>query len=312
MVGRTWVLIGMVVAIVSIFPRPAAAHGDLRLADETFQLAAGSTVEFHGELHYHRLVGRFDADRPITVELIDSERDTIVMSFGPANSISMNHLVSCCDEEAWAAHRLVVSNNGTEAATVQARVTLVHDDLAVMVYRAESGTAESVAVMGGIWWWAAWRVRRGGRSTSARRATTTALALVVGVLVISAWGAFRYGGNGARALVAGLADVPLIPINPVVGRASLLMGLMMIGWAIAGVSWIRARHAMPTKSWIALGAVLVGGIVVTAAIIASEYSALGMPLAMAIVFAIPALILLVHDSRSRQPGAPPAEQVAAQ
>lgn len=307
--ARAWILVGMVFAIVSLFPRPASAHGDVRLVDETLQLAAGGAVEFDGDLHYHRVVGHLDADQPITVELIDPARSATVMSFGPAHSISINRLVQCCDV-AWASHRLVIHNDGTETATVEARVTLIHDDLAVMVYRAESGTAESVVVMGGIWWWAVRRVRRGQRSTSAARATATAAMIVAAVLAVAAWGASRYGGGGAPALVAGLADVPVLPINPLVGRASLLMGLMMIGWAIAGVSWIRARHGMQTRSWIALGASLVGGILTTAVLVGSEYGAVGMPLAMAVVFATPVLAVLVRDGRPLQRDGRIAEQVA--
>jgi hypothetical protein len=307
-VVRSWILMGMVVTFVSLFPRPASAHGDVRLVDETFPLPAGGTVEFDGGLHYHRVVGRLDADQPITVELIDTARIVTVMSFGPAHSISINRLVQCC-EVAWASHRLVIRNHGTESATVDARVTFVHDDLAVMVYRAESGTAESVAVMGGIWWWVVRRVRRGQRSTSAARAATTAATVLAFVLAVAAWGAFRYGGGGAPALVAGAADVPMLPINPLASRASLLMGVMMIGWAVAGVSWIRARHGMPTSSWIALGAVLVGGIVATAAFVTSEYEALGMPLAMAVVFTIPLVVVLVRDGRAHQRDGEIAERV---
>lgn len=311
MVARAWVLVGLTLAMVGLFPRPASAHGDVRVVDETFELAAGQSAEFEGDLHYHRVVGRLDADQPITAELIDPARQAVIMSSGPAHSIAMNQLVRCRDDEAWTSHRLVVRNEGADNATVVARVTFVHDDLAVMVYRAESGTAESVVVMGGIWWWAVRRVRQQGRSTSATRATATAGSLIAAVLVIAMWGAFRYGGSGARALVAGLADIPLLPVNPLVGRASLLLGLMMIGWAVAGVSWIRSRDAMPRPNWIALGAVLVGGILVTAATIASDYRALGMPLAMAGVFAIPVLVVLVRDGRRPQHDRRAAEKVVA-
>lgn len=293
----TVLALGAVLSVLA--PLPSLAHGDVRLVDDSFVVTPGTEAVFEGSLHYHRLVGRVVADRPVSLQLVDADTGAVVVSAGPDRVVTVNRLVECCDGTAWAPHRLVIANAGSEPARVEATVTLVHDDVAVMVYRAESGTAESVVILGGIWWWAVRRLRRREVPGSRARAIAMTTGLMGAVAAVVAVGAARYGGLGPEALVAGLADVPVLPINSVVARASLLLGVTMIGWALAGGSWVRARSAMTDAGWIGLGIVLVGAVVVTAVSIGMTYRAAGMPLAMAAVAIVPLLLVLVGDRRSQ-------------
>lgn len=279
------VVIACAVAVVA--PRPALAHGDDRLVNETLELAPGDTATFEGEVHYHRLVGRFVADGPIAVRFVESETGSTIVDLEPGADLSVNRLVRCCDGRAWTPHHLVIENAGALTVTVDARATLVHDDLAVMVYRAESGTAESVVVMGALWVWALARIRRRRSSTSAMRAIATVAALFGSVLVLALVGAIRYGAGSAPGLLAGLADVPVLPVNPIVSRASLLVGMAMVGWAVAGARWAKAGQAMDRRPWIAVGALVVAAVVVAGVAVGTTYRTTGMPLAMALTATVP-------------------------
>lgn len=296
--ARIGALLALGTVLTALTPLPAMAHGDVRLVDDSFVIAPGSEATFEGSLHYHRLVGRVVANEPVSLRLVDAESGVVVVSTGPGTVVTTNELVECCDGTVWAPHRLVIANNGSEPARVEARVTLVHDDVAVMVYRAESGTAESVVILGGIWWWAVRRLRRGENSGSGARAIGMAAGLMAAVVAVIGVGALRYGGFGPGALVAGLADVPVLPINSVVARASLLLGVTMVGWALAGGSWVRARSAMTHQTWIGLGSALIGAVVLAAVSIGVAYSATAMPMAMAVVAILPLAVVLMQDRRS--------------
>jgi hypothetical protein len=296
-----WAVV-LMCAVVLAAPRPALAHGDGRLVAETLQLRPGGSVEFGAELHYHRLVGRFSADGPIVVTLVERDTGSVAVELGPDSDLTVNRLVRCCDGRAWTPYVLVIGNRGDTAVTVAARATLVHDDLAVMVYRAESGTVESVVVMGGLWTWVLWRIRRRRLATTASRAAATLGVLLGSVLGLASYGALRYGAGSAPALLAGLADVPVLPFNPLVSRASLLVGAAMIGWAVAGARWAKARTAMSRWGWMALGAVVVGAVVISAGAIATAYEVTGMPLAMALTATVPVLVFMAIELRGRHAG----------
>lgn len=291
-----------VCVIVLLTPNTARAHGDDRLVDETLELGPGETVSFDGEVHYHRLVGRFVADGPVEVRLIQADSGATAVDLESGADLMVNRLVLCCDGRAWTPHRLVLVNPGDETVTVEARATLVHDDLAVMVYRAEPGTTESVAVMGALWVWVLVRVWRRRSSTSPAHAIRTVGVVLGSVLTLGLYGAVRYGVGSAPGLLAGLADVPVLPINSLVSRASLLMGMAMVGWAVAGARWARAGREMDAAAWLGLGIVLVGAVVMTATSVSTTYQTAGMPLIMALTAAIPVLVFGVVELWGRHVG----------
>lgn len=280
-------------------PSPAAvAHGDGRLVGAPLDIEPGASVEFEGLIHYHRLVGRFRSSQPISVELVEAEGGESVLSLGPGRDLGVNRLVRCCADRVWTPYRLVIENRGTDTARVEAQAALVHDDLAVMVYRAEAGTAESVVILGFIWAWVVRRVHRRGKETSALRAAAT-VGLVVGVVsILGGLGAIRYGTAGAPALVAGLADVPLLPVNPVVARASALLGVLMVGWGIAGAQWIRARGSMGRSAWLGMGGALIGLVTAVAILVGVAYTTFVMPAAMAGVAAVPLAVVMFRPDAS--------------
>ncbi|HEY5684194.1 MAG TPA: hypothetical protein VIY70_02375 [Acidimicrobiia bacterium] len=286
-------------AVVLLTSHTALAHGDDRLVSDTLMLGPGETVAFEGDIHYHRLVGRFVADAPVEVRLIQTDTGSTAIDLDPGSDLAVNQLVRCCDGRAWSPHQLVIENTGAGPVTVEAKATLVHDDLAVMVYRAESGTAESVVVMGALWVWALARIRRRKSSTPPARAIRTVGVVLGSVLTLGLYGAVRYRAGSAPGLLAGLADVPVLPFNPIVSRASLLMGLAMIGWAVAGARWAKAGGVMPRRAWVALGVLVVGAVVVTAAAVGTTYQVLGMPLAMALTAAIPVLVFMAVELKRR-------------
>ena len=136
---------------------PARAHGDAEIADEVVILAPGGAARFDAEVHYHRLVGRITADGPVLVRFIGEDGDAFTA--GPATTLELNELIPCCEGGPWVPHALVVEN-ASDSTPVTARVDagLIHDDLAVTVYRAESGIVPSIALFGGIWAFALWRI----------------------------------------------------------------------------------------------------------------------------------------------------------
>lgn len=314
--GRLWrtgrsALLALV-GVVLLLPQPAFAHGDARLMDEVVLLGPGQSVDFESGLHYHRLVGEFAADGEVAVRLVGVDGTPRVVVTGV--DIAVNELVRCCDEQVWTPHRLVIENLGDRPVTVDGRAMLVHDDLAVMVDRAESGTAESVVVMGGIWAYVLFRIRRKGALVKTVRPGLTLFIVVAAVLGVGVYGAVRYQSASAPGVVAGLADVPILPVNPLVSRASLLMGVAMIGWAVAGAGWARAARVTRRPVWAALGAGLVGSVIVTAIAIGTSYGAWGMPLAMALAAVVPMLVFGVMEWRSTEtfddPGVQPSVAMA--
>jgi hypothetical protein len=155
---------------------------------------------------------------------------------------------------------------------VTARVSLVHDDLAVMVDGAESGTRASIVLMGTAWWGLVWHTFRRRRADVPLRRPAMGLAVLsAAVIGLGTYAAVRYGVGGAPSVVAGTAIVPVLPMNPIVSRASLLMGLSMLGWAAVGLWWVRARGVAQVAAWMALGVAIAGAAAVVAMAILAAY-----------------------------------------
>lgn len=284
-------------AVLVVLPTAALAHGDSRLVDDVLTLAPGASARFAGTLHYHRLTATVDADGPVTVALVHAASGRAVASAGPRETIRLNQLVRCCEETAWADHDLMVTNPGDQVVTVRADARLIHDDLAVMVDGAEQGTRAAVVVIGAAWAALMWHaVRRRPRDATLLEPLRLAAAASVGVLAIAAYGAARYGGDGPEALVAGLGGLPVLPFNPVVSRASLLMAVGLFLWGRGGLRWARVDGA-PSAGWNAIGAALIGMVVVVAVGITSVYGHGGVAVASAVVAIVPVLAVLVLRTR---------------
>lgn len=175
----------------------------------------------------------------------------------------MNELLRCCDAP-WSPHQLEVENVGDVGVTIDVTARFVHDDLAVMVDGAESGTRLSILLLGGLWVLLLRRARRrgGALEPSSRRAAvsgTLAVAVVIGVAI---FGQVRYGVGGAPALVAGGGNVPLVPSNPIVSRASLLIALAIVGFGAVGRSWAAMAVSAPPRVYVTTVPVLalLGGV----------------------------------------------------
>jgi hypothetical protein len=290
--------------VLTLVPAPAWAHGDDRLVDGDVEIPAGSSATFNGDLHYHRLVGEVVADGPVRVRLVDVRSGQDVVVIGPGTHLPFNDLVRCCDE-AWAPHTLVLDNLGDRPVTATARIGLVHDDLAVMVDGAEDGTRASIVIMGAAWWALAWRaLRRRPADVALRRPLVGSVVLSTFVLGLGTYAAVRYGLGGAPAVVAGNADVPILPVNPIVSRASLLMGLSMIGWALVGLWWVRARTTTSRQWWWAVGAWLAGAVVVVAVAVTLAYGSPLVQVAWLVATLPPLVFVLLSTDRgpARQPG----------
>ena len=282
--GRRTAAVGGFLAVLLLStPTVALAHGDSSLVDEVLELAPGGSAEFAADLHYHRLVGTMSADGPIRVRLVDATTGKGVLTLGPSTSLAFNELVRCCDQE-WAPHTLTVENVGDDVMTVAAPVRLVHDDLAVMVDGAESGTR---LVLGAT--------RRPQTAVPLRRPTIGLAVLAAFVLALGSYATVRYGVGGAPSVVAGNADLPVIPMNDIVSRASLLVGLFMIGWGRVGLWWVRARPATPSRSWTALGVALTGAVLVVAVAVLTAYGGPLVQTVWAVVAAGPIVTVLVRQ-----------------
>jgi hypothetical protein len=305
-VGRLTVLGSLVLLLAVLGAAPALAHGDALLVDEVVVLGPGEVASFDGELHYHRLVGRVTSDGPVRVRLVGADATDEVVSVGPGTELAFNELVRCCDE-VWAPHTLLLENAGVAVVTVTARAALVHDDLAVMVDGVEDGTRASIVLFGLGWSALLWRGTRrsGGRRDglrggvrSLRRPAVGLALLTVFVLGVGSYAALRYGVGGAPSVVAGNGDLPVLPRNPFVSRASLLLGIALIGWTLIAAWWARARPSTARRRWSALGVALAGSVIVVATAITAAYGGPAIQVAWTAAAAGPVLIVLATSARA--------------
>jgi hypothetical protein len=188
---------------------------------------------------------------------------------------------------------LVIENVGDRPVALRGRAVLVHDDLAVMVHGAESGTREGAVVITAAWIvLLLWGVRWPRRTSAVRRAGRASAVLAAGVVIAGAYGWLAYGRSGAAGLVAGLSHVPILPWNPLVSRVSLFLGVAIVGWLVAGALWARSRPAPGSPAWtgvgVGLGAVVLG----VAGAVVAEYGVLSLPLGMAAGMVIPLALVV--------------------
>jgi hypothetical protein len=284
--------------LLAVTSTSVLAHGDVPLVDESLVLAPGTSASFDGDLHYHRLVGEVIGDGAIRVRLVESRTAAEVLTFGPGTRLSFNELVRCCDEP-WTPHTLVIENVSRTHVAVTARASLIHDDLAVMVDGAESGTRVAIVVLALVWSGAVWQATRRHHAGPSLRGSTLGLALLT-ILVLGSgtYAMIRYGTPGAPSVVAGNADVPVLPMNPVVSRASLLMGSSMLGWALVGVWWVRARDRAARIPWTVLGIVLAGAALIVAVAVLVAYGGLLVQAAWLVAAVGPIVVVLVTSSTS--------------
>lgn len=277
---------------------PASAHGDLVLADETRVLAARESVRFEGEVHYHRLVGRIEADGPVAVRLVDTGSDRVVVERPPATSVALNELVRCCEDRVWAPHTFVVENPGPDPVTVETRLALVHDDLAVMVDGAEDGTRASIALFAIGWVVLLWRLtRRPARNAPSLRPLHLLGVVVAALTALVTYGTVRYGTWGAPAAIGALFDVPVLPVNAVVSRASLLLGVSIAAWYWASARWVRARDRLPRRTWVGTGLLLLAVPPATGLLVFLAYGRAGVPVAWTAAAILPMIAVLVRSPR---------------
>ena len=303
--ARKLLTVGMLTILAFLLTASMAfAHGDVGLVSERLTLEPGETKEFAGELHYHRLVGRAASDGPVTMLLVDHRTQDVVASYGPDVKLSFNELIRCCDDTGWAPHTLILENAGSSTTTVDITARLVHDDLAVMVYGAESGTRESVAVFGLIWAAVVWRVTRGRKPPlTLQRSLGVTAGLLALVAVLSMLGFIKYGAGGPPALLAGLSEISLIPFNSAVSGVSILIAILIFMWGLASVWWIRAKPLSAQSQWTALGLLLAALPVTTGLLVAGNYDGVGIPLSSAVVATAPNAFVLWRGS-TMKPGDP--------
>ena len=275
-------VIGALLVLI-ITAAPVAAHGDVVIVERLLELAPRTAQDFSGELHYHRLVGVITSDTDVSVRFARSADDVAAIELGAAREIRLNTLIRCCDDRTWTPYLLTLRNDTDRPARVRADVRLVHDDLAVMAYQAEAGTRESVLIIGGIWLALLWTVRRRPRRPL-RPAAIAFAVLATGVVALALYGAARYGGGGPAALVAVLFDVPVLPVNPIVSRAAVLLLVMGVAW-----SWILARWAASDRgrAHALVGVALLASVVASAVAITASYGEAGMPIAFTVAATLP-------------------------
>lgn len=285
---RTVLQVAVVVAVAMSGATPASAHGDVILVDRALEVAPRSTVSFDGELHYHRVVGVVRSGVDITVRLVRTTDGAVAFESGPGHEIRLNTLIRCCDERAWTRYTLTIRNDTEKPATGHADVRLVHDDLAVMAYQAEEGTRESVVIIGGIWLALLFASRRSRRPLG--RAPLALGALSAVVIALAAYGAARYGGGvGPGALVAALSDVPVLPTNPIVSRAALLLLLFGIAWSWIIARWAGSHSGAPHA---VIGSALAATVAAVALAMVLAYGETGMPLALTVAALLPVTVVM--------------------
>ncbi len=301
MTVRRWVAAGTLLVAFAATTGTAAAHPDDTLLDGSFELAGTRTVE--SPIHFHRLVGRVRSDRPVTVRVVNTVTGAVAFEEVVAGSARLNHLVDCCSGAGWTDFGVELSNREQAPATVEGRMSFVHDDLAVVVWREEGGF-ETPLLLVGVGAAMVWAARRRRDAETARRRRRRAAAVAAGtvaaVVGLSVLGRVRYGGDAVEGLVASVADVIRFPTGSFFSGLAVLMGVALVSWLTAGVLWSRGVPPEgPDSRWVALGVVFAAAPVAVAVMMARTYGTAGMPALLAASTAVPVLVAMGTARRPR-------------
>lgn len=229
-----------------------AAHGDVRGLDETIPLSTGEAYDIVRPVHYHRLVGTVEATdvaMPLLVNVTGPGGTSRTIA-GPDDSIRVNHLIDCCEDDVWTDHTITVWNAGSQEAFVRIDLTLLHDDFAVIAADAEDGAAwqtlASIVLIAGIPAWVARRRAAPEPQAVGRwlRVGTWSLAAGWGVLVLmSVVGMLRYGGG---PLVGSLVVLAPLAVPGEFFNSHLFASVaLMASWAVALAGWAIAQRRSP-------------------------------------------------------------------
>jgi hypothetical protein len=307
----------------------ASGHPDAAVVDGRLHLGPGEQAVFPMSVHYHRLVATYRLDGAPSVALevragADDAAGAIVHRTTLDGSGRLHHLVACCLGVGFSDFTLVVRNDGAEAARLDLRAWIVHDEFAVVAYAAEAGAVEVPGALflglgiGATLAAAGARRRRdapGGTTSSAAEAVAArayrwSLGTFVGgvavAVALGAAGAVRYDAGLVGGMAAIMADIP-VPGGPFGSRAASLMGLLLVAWIVSVVLWIVAvrRGPVPTDARVVrLGAALAvvhlsGGLA-----LAWTYGAYLVPVGLGLVLAAPLAVSAVGLWRTGREIAP--------
>jgi hypothetical protein len=278
----------LAVVLLVLAGAPASAHGDERVLDGRFVLEAGGAVSATAGVHYHRVVGRVVADGPVVIRFVQVDTGRTVVERGPGTDLRLDELIRCCDEDGWTPHRFVLENPGELPLTVTSRVGLVHDDVAVMIDGAESGTRSSLVVIAAGWAALAWRAARKQREGPLHRSVVALGGLVAVSFGLAWYGTLAHGG-GDLPMLGAAGDLPVLPVNPLVSRSSLTLAAALLVWGASGLWWIRARTSSDRLPWLATGLALVSVVGYAAVRVVAAYDRPGIVVVWMSIAAVPLL-----------------------
>ena len=255
----------MAVALGGVLAPLASAHGDAATLDEPFELAPGESLTFTREVHWHRILGSLEANSDVTLSV-----DGVVIA-GPGRNMVVDHLVACC-EATWTELAFAIRNVGTDVAQVDARLSFLHDNLAVLVDDAEpGGWWQTLLIVGVVVGVPAWRARVPLRGASGaalaspvlwlRRSRMFHAATWLAALALAAVGMARFGSGPLVGSLGATAPFPSGFGGFFNTHSFVMLGLMAL-WGAAYAYWAGARRrgaAGNLDAWLfAVGALAVG------------------------------------------------------
>lgn len=278
---------------ITMFAPSALAHEDLTAAAHVYDVAAGESVSIPVELHYHRLAGQVrvlgDADATVALRVHGPPGEP-VRDIARGNAFRVNTVIDCCLDAPWSAHVLEIQNLGERPVRVEADLTLIHGNLAVLAVDAEPGAVVSALVIFGSVTGAAAFVlyRRGPQRTGGAFPWAVASTLVYGLLWVATGaaglvGTSRFGGGIVAGLLSLPADMPRLGGEFVNTQALMIMGMMMT-WGLALLLWAAAaRRALADRPHVGrLGLLLGVGAAVSCGLWALEAHAVAVPVMLAL------------------------------